>query len=494
MHEGTIVYASKGETVSEPFIRILLEKNPSCFGCAIIKNGEILTAIDPNKVTKENFEASVSSVVEVLNDHKDKDRITYFGNHPDGALKDDLQPFTILQNAKQEVVVVACLEGKFPQYTEANSSHSDAYLCAFKHLLPTLYDRYANKNENLAEFAKGLDDLHFRLTIENMIGERGNITLFIANGDILSYKRPNDTEHRTYPWGWASHHHGYKESEFPLKAAPTEAGKKVFGKPQRKVTEPAAITYTHEDTTGKSSVSQVALAAASSGVANGPIYVKVPPNYTVKHKSQVKAHFKKFTGVVRPDWRDLPICEVTAPTYVKNPDLIPKELIVPAPAGAVASEKAAVTNAATGTKTTQTVAETKGPVVVTDSTIINPDELVKVQQFLSRKDIKALIEQRRLTIKAQGSAEMLIDPKEIQASEKKNPTFSEQAGIDIMDTASWTVNQLYSLGQEGLFSLAVLAANWKAKALLLQHANQTSKKAEPTAVAEPPKRKVFGQR
>lgn len=480
MHEGTIVYAKKNKIVSEPFVKVLLEQNPSCFGCAIVQNGEILTALDKDPVTAETMDKSIESVISIMNDHKEKDRVMFFGKYPDTYLEDDLQPYVILRNSKDEMVTVAFMEGLFPKYHDPSSKHSDAFLCAFKHLLPTLFDRYAACNEDLSKFSKGLSDLHIQITMENMIGERGMITLFLATGEIVAYKRPDDLNYREFDWGWTSRHFNYKESEFPLKVV-ADQGRKIFGKQSSGVK--STVAPPPSTPAGVHSVPQVKrpdpLASTSqipvTPAVGTPVWVRVPPQYTVKHKSQVKKHFKDFINACPGNWRDLPIVQVTAPLYLKNPELIPKELIVPAPVGSMATEKATATNLATGAKTVATVGEEKVPQVVGTSTIMSPDTLIGVTEFLKRKDIQEKIEQRKLTIKAQGSAEMLIDPKEIQIQEEKNPTFSQQAGIDLDDTATWTVEQCITMAKEiekkgGAYSayraLSILLCNWKAHDLL----------------------------
>jgi hypothetical protein len=179
--------------------------------------------------------------------------------------------------------------------------------------------------------------------------------------------------------------------------------------------------------------------------------------------------------------------------YLKNPDLIPKELIVAAPGGNLASEKTVATNVATGTKTTDTVGKELSPQVVVDSTVMSPDTLIAVTAFLSRKDIKEKLDQRKLTIKAQGSAAMLLDPKEIQAQENKNPSFSQQAGIDLDDTASWTVDQCIALAKEveskggadsAYRTLSILLCNWKAHDLLHRPIPKKEEAAPPKLAAK----------
>lgn len=510
-HEGVIVYVKKGHIVSEPYVKILLEKNPSCFGCAIIQNGEILTALDKEPV--KDLDKAIASVNSLMEDNKDKARVMFFGKYPEVYLEDDIQPYVLLRNSKDEMVVVGFLEGEFPKYHDDDSKHSDAFLCAFKHLMPTLFDRYASSNEDLSKLSKGLGDLHMQLTLESMIGDRGMITLFMATGEILAYKRPNDSNYREFEWGWTSKHFDYKESSFPLQPAATQ-GRKTFGKSASGIkstvapppSNPAGVQNVPDVKANKSalasstSVPVVASSQAASMVTLGsPVWVRVLPQYSVKHKSQVKKHFKDFTGACPPNWRDLPIVQVTAPLYVKNPELIPKDLIVPAPGGSTAVEKTTATNVATGSTTTHTVGKEQIPQVVTDSTVMSPDSLIAVANFMKRKDIQEKIQQRKLTIKAQGSAAMLMDPQDIQAQEKKHPSFAQQAGIDLDDTATWTVEQCVALakdieGKAGAFgayrALSILLCNWKAHDLL----HRPIAKRE-TIAAEPPKpaAKRFGQ-
>jgi hypothetical protein len=413
-------------------------------------------------------------------------------------MEDDLQPYVILRNSKDEVVVVAFLEGLFPKYHEKDSQHSDAFLCAFKHLLPTLFDKYASHEEDLSKLSKSLGDLHMQLTVEGMIGERGMITLFLATGEILSYKRPDDMNYREFEWGWTSKHFNYAESSFPLQAAATP-GRKIFGKPNSNIkstiappaSNPAGVQSVPDVKRTNTAISALATApqVTVSTAVGTAVWVRVPPQYTVKHKSQVKKHFKDFIGACPGNWRDLPIVQVTTPLYLKNPDLIPKELIVAAPGGSLATEKTPATNAATAGKVTETIGKEVVPQVVTDSTVMSPDTLIAVSNFMKRKDIQEKIQQRKLTIKAQGSAEMLIDPKELQAQEKKNPSFCQQAGMDLDDTASWTVDQCIAMAKDveiksGAYAayraLAILLCDWKRHDLLHR---PTAKKE--TIAAEP---------
>ena len=493
MHSGTILFVKKGQLPPDNLLQKILEENTSFNGCAFAEGGEILIALDDEAATLEDVK---TAIMQAIKDRPDKTMIFFFGKYPDGFLDEDMQPYPVLRNSKDEVIMVAFLEGKFPQYSQPNSNHSDAYFCAFKHIMPTLYKSYVAAGSSVPKLMESLDDDATKMSLTNMLGTDGTIVLLAGNGEAVMANKGNSTMDKEFKWGYTSNTYGVVEAEYPEKEEPKVPEKKTmqFGKIKPKAAASADITYTNIKTPTTATAAPPTVAMEKVMWSAQELNTRNLPKGTFckQYRDVIKKGYKVRANFCPPNWRELPEVEVTNVNFLK-PTLTATSS---AASKTVATEKTPATNTTTGATSNVTVASKEGQ-VTQESFVPSPADIsYLVDDFLKKKDVADQIQKHRLTVKAQGSSLLAIDPTELKKDAERNVPFYATAGLNSLDeTMNFSRAQLYAMGQGSLTDLVNFAADWKAKCLLMMHAKApalattpAAKPSEPAGVAAvPPK-------
>ena len=124
-----------------------------------------------------------------------KAKTLYFFGETAPALDEDLQPWEMLRNSKNEIVCVGFLEGDFGQ-TKPDSSHISAYHTQ-QNLARKLRLALKSLKDNTEELYQHCKSDDFQEEIKELFVGDGSIVLHFANDEILWYCNPIDRKKTT---------------------------------------------------------------------------------------------------------------------------------------------------------------------------------------------------------------------------------------------------------------------------------------------------------
>ncbi len=218
--QGVIIIKSSGESLPKDFLARALEKYTTCFGvCAVHAEAPCLFV---GRMRQENMK--LDDLHKIIEGQKDRDLLIYLGQVGEGeqVFADDFQPFTLLEDADGAAILVAALDGDFTEFAKADSAHSAESFCVQEDLLERARQIYKYHDGDLkATIDELISKRHSREIRNLMVGNRGSVVLFSANGDIPAFTAIDDPTAREYPWGWVSNHLDYEVKSEP-KADPLQ--------------------------------------------------------------------------------------------------------------------------------------------------------------------------------------------------------------------------------------------------------------------------------
>jgi len=208
-HKAIIIGKNKDKVIPDAYLeKVLAEFGPTSdakyhlsIGVAFPSNGIV-----------EHFEETPStptldSVKEAMEAFP-SDSVYYFARSDSEIQKEDLQPYSLIQNDEGKSILMAFLEGTFPSY-ENNDTHMPEHYVITDYVEGKLGEVWGQQEEDLTKVLKVIRTETFKREFTNLFIPRGMITLIAGTGEIFSYAK-NDIA-GSYPWGWTSNKLDYLE-------------------------------------------------------------------------------------------------------------------------------------------------------------------------------------------------------------------------------------------------------------------------------------------
>ncbi len=468
MYKGAIIIKNSGLLVPVKAFESTVGLFPSCYGAATAYDGQLIAGAVASK-------GNIPELMKSQEENQDVPMIFYFGNYSSGFLKDDMQPFTLLSDDEGRKLLMAFLEGDFGHYAKEGSTHSPESFVVSSELVPKI--KLLNKmcDGDLSKIMEALGDDSIHGDMTKLFADRGVVTIFAANGQILSYSE-NALE-GTFPWGWMSQVGDYKEGEakkeassglgltgfrsgnkqVTSKAPPASSGNKSTSKPAPVEAKPDVKTDEPVVEPGKTDT-------VVPGDAGKGVEIQCPTN--VQGKNAIRAWYHKHAGFCPDGYKNRP--KVTSRLEVGATKAVPDTAMAAAlvaadasandgkrvdagsskPTGKVhkdtSTKHVASTSSVGGAKPTAAEAPASEPIPVlsADQKKYIVDDFLKGAQVTKSLDA--------------GSKDM-IDPAMIADIESKFPTFTEQTGLkNLGPTLRWDFKSLSELGTYAPEALAML--------------------------------------
>lgn len=434
MSSGTFIVKNKDHLIPKTLLEKLVALYPSAWGsAAVATDGTIQCDGLLGAPTVETLD-------EIQNGLKPFKVLFCLHNFNQASSIDDVQPFVMLTDDKDNPCLLFAMDGDFSGYALTDDPHDPAVYAA-QNLRTLLEPIQRIAKGDMKEVGDYIDNPGFvdSLFKHNVAKEGAAFCFVLPNGDFVT--KQNSEHFGQFDWGQVSNKHGYFEGE--AKAADTaEAPKeerrltmmeRMTGK-IKPASEPIARA---EQVIDKGPVIQNKVAPAkvqelrekALATAGTPIlWAKPPAHYTVKKDAGlIKSFYRNYSldGQCPEDWAKLPPIQVHK-NKIKSFSEMKERMsfqVVPAPTVTAAPTEATATKGAPGKVTAKAspVASTE-PIPQHTPTEVKPgitDD--KVADF--KKDVLAKLKE----------STQIADPKKLMEEEKKIKTFQELTGQDPLD-------------------------------------------------------------
>lgn len=248
MHKGVIAVQAAHKLIDDEYLKIATGERDTYAGFVIPSSDGLMTAhvraTDPH-----NSAAELLQIVKDTNDQlkaedktKDKPMVLYFAS-TDVTHDDDLQPFVLLKDGKNQTLLAVFLEGEFEEEFEGLSDqspqhHTPEFFATQSYLVGKVADIH-RRTDNIT---KTVEELKQPSTYKEIVKSlrkdttsRMVATFVASNGDIFSIKQ-NDKE-KSFDWGHVSQAFGYEEKAGTT--APVVSSKSVFATPSPSASPPS---------------------------------------------------------------------------------------------------------------------------------------------------------------------------------------------------------------------------------------------------------------
>ena len=165
-----------------------------------------------------------------------------FHNHGPTMHEDDSQPYIVLADNEDQVVMVAFLEGDFSKFAHQGSSREPAWFALENVIRPRVEQFYRLAKGDMALVMEELRKESIKDEFGDCIIDRGMIALIPNDGAVFCIDVANDKGF-TGDWGWCSNAYGYTETpvvEEPKELTPQEKLAQFSAK--KKIIKPPATT------------------------------------------------------------------------------------------------------------------------------------------------------------------------------------------------------------------------------------------------------------
>lgn len=416
MQHQLILVVKSGSTVPEELLKPAYEGyHKKISACAVLADVEGITTLSPNELDQTDYDTFKSFVNEEL---KDSPRILYMATSDQDIKDDNVPPFILLQNEKGHPVLVSVMEGDFtPHWKKENQETglSNAYYFATEFLLPQVTEVASDFDGDLSKIIKKLNSPNYMQMLATQCAVRGTIAFLAANGDIIIVNK-GDT-HPSYDWGYCS---DPKTVGFGVKTeAPTAVEDKrsaLKAKLQAKKAEAAKATEPKPAVDDRSEIVQKLVAPPKTDAAVPspiPTMVPTPTSLGLPSNTPVRMHEGQIQ-VKCPE--NLNSHQEVRDFYQNHAGFKPEGY----------KNKPWVTMRLKGFQSLDKAVEAK-------TTSAPPPDTGSAIERVPELDAK--IRQAVLNDFFQGGRP-IKDPKQIQASEERYPTFTDQLGISMDDICS----------------------------------------------------------
>ncbi len=402
---GTIVIGDADHLIPDDTLTTALKKYSKGNGLALATEGtlECMTSVGAYPSMAEALE----DINKVQCPLKAETLVYYFTNYPDKLLDDDLQPFLLIADKKEDgsddPMVMAFIDGDIDESFEPDASgHTREYMAVNGYLAPKLQRIYAQVGDDLEDFLKQLEDpLLKRELLGTLFDGTGNMVLIAATGDVATFSVKS--EEKTYDWGWMSDPCGYGEHP--------------------EAVQPQLPQGVKNAAKGVLAGLKAGMAAATSAVKPDKtkeptmVWVKPPKHIRQDSNNKKKTWYESRIAVVPLDWKQCPaiLMNIERATKEGLEILKPEEVGKPLPDG-VHEVKPVETN----------VLESSSPIIP------SKEQDYVVKEFLEEPEIKKYLD---------GNSAAITNPAENE--ETKYPTFCEKAGLKGLEqTLRWDRTKL----------------------------------------------------
>lgn len=441
-----IVVPSKGQTIPDAYLKLLLDEYNSSIGMSytnpdgLLSYARLAYSADEPPYNVEDFKA-------LIEEHKEVDLTIVVGKADNNELmhEGELQPYDAIVNEQQEPVVQIVLEGDFSSHHHAESTWSDEFHAANKYIIPVIQRVWQSCGQDLDKLVNELNDPLNKQMIANAATTRGAITVIVQGFPAMTFDK--NAGGSQFPWGWVSQTLDYKE-EPPKKTVNQKVMERVSNALSRKrpVTAPAVAS----PPTPPKTDTAVKAPPAKPENKEGPVTdVSTAQQQAIENAAEQGVEMlcapDILTGKERRQW------------YIDNCQFVPKnhwEKDAKAPAK-VKSFKDLPRPKAEIIQTHERVGP--GPREPADAgPIMIPATKIKQVQELTTLDRNA---QRNP-----------IDIKQLQALEAKKPTFFDQIGEKNETLVDyWPDERFMALGKLDLNSLVLLCISQRNAKMMAQH-------------------------
>lgn len=215
-HKSVIVVQRPGEKIAAAYVNILCKDFPTYMGVAAVENGKLVTTAVRGPPKPEQFEEITKAL--------GSSHIAFtVGKAGHDFLDEDMQPYVLLRNKDGDPICVGLFDGNFEGYSVVKSTHIDEYHLVNDVLIPKMKKIYKLVDEKIVDLIAELKDPDGFSNgfFNNCWTNRGNITLFTAEADPITFSGGNLIKEGKFNWGWTSDAFNYKEQT----VAKTEAEK-----------------------------------------------------------------------------------------------------------------------------------------------------------------------------------------------------------------------------------------------------------------------------
>jgi len=246
-HTGVTIKRNASLAVPDDYLNIAVKENPTAWGAAIVTPEGLITSSGDSTIDLEVMK-------DTFNDFKDRDFYLYLCNSESAINMDDVSPHWLLEKDGAPLLV-GFIEGSFPGFVKAGSSHPSEYHFLQDYLQPKITDLWELCGNDLPKLMGFIEKPAFKKELLAHANPRGCITFVAANGKALTFA-VGDTS-AEYKWGWVSQNYGYALGA-PKPEVKPEAKKSLF--PQKNVSStrekfvPSGTPVSPPETAGAASV------------------------------------------------------------------------------------------------------------------------------------------------------------------------------------------------------------------------------------------------
>lgn len=429
----------------------------------------------------------IDEFMEMQTAYKSPEMVVQLYQPRSGELEEDQQPFALLTDREDKLVVIGFVAGEYPTFTKKESTHSPEFFAAIEGIRPSLLEIYDACSGDLEDFSEELKGKVLERKFQNL-GTTVSVVVMVANGRIQGFIK-NGGVAKEFPWGFASN--GFEEAKPTavenkgsmldrLKGAAGGVVAKVTGTEQKppadKPVEEAPVTTPKPDKIG-----------------TGDEFDMVSPPSHIDSNKGLKNWYKRNVGYVPDDHKQRPAVPIKK--SIKDLKHIPSREAIEAKRADKDTATHHISKVEEPPKraTPDTPVETapKPDNKTGDGLWRIPEDEVKRLQtsFMKMPSVVATLD---------AADEDVMPPEIVADADAAVKSFNEQLGIDggLERTKNWRRTLLMTLCMQSRAAAVRLLEEWRFKAMILQAENagllaelgRTRTPASPTkpaAVASP---------
>jgi len=436
MHSQVHVIKEADGTIDPEYLKMVLEKFPSCSGVAVSFGGD-----EPMEVQTNRGPADLNTLMAAQKEYQDKKLYFSFGNHPEGFPDDEMQPYTLLKDPNNEDLVVAFIDGEYPEFAKTDSSYSSAFHFAHDWLQKEIHKLYIEVEGDISEFMKRLNSPSMKKEMAKHANPRGSVTILTYDTPAITYNK-NDI-FGDYSDFWTSNALDYDE-EIETRPAPEPEKKEEPPIPVVPKKRPSLLAKSDGTAPAKPDVAPAEPSKKAPGTGPQPapseekILMRCPMNIT--KWADVRKWYETAIGTVPGNYKERPEVPVLKSKITNTrtlQDLADKVTIastdpvkMPAKPTEVKPETLPISNPTE-----------KMPTSSEFFHIIPPEEIKKFfKDFAVRNDIVSAVDDKGKTV--------ILNQDKLDSAAKRWSTFSEQSKIELIDVVNWQDPALYILVKE----------------------------------------------
>lgn len=445
---GILVFKHKGKAIPEAYIKAILDTEPSCSGSLLSVSIQGQPDLWRTAVTGTPTMEEMQEFNKELGEYPG---FMWFGDYQEGFNEEDLQPFVLLDDGKDNPLLGAFLVGDYPGHVRTGSSHPAEFHAALEVIRPKVLKIYNLVGQDFKKLTDELSDPVFARDMTLYNTGKGGIVLMASSGQIFSYLTGAKD---SFDWGWTTNNLGYvegmrveggtdtvkevlqdKKSRFSLPAAM----KKIIG-PVEPIRQPDKVIEGKKVEAPPTEGAKTVIVQQSFSAKD--LWVKAPDSCNSNNKR--RDFYGKQAGYMPKDLADNPWAQITETVAVRkgiDKQTYAKLRILPNPYEEPETTNEATDKALAAQKDVST--KTVSPPVAEPVVFLSADQRKNiVDKWMTRKEVLSALDQ---------TGKVIPEPKTIQALEAKRTLFSEAIGRPgaLLDLAYIPEEEWILLGKTG---------------------------------------------